>query len=39
MTKPRDCRHASRFDENHARFLNLDDDRLLKVFQPTAPTW
>ena len=24
------------FDENHARFLNLDDDRLLKVFRQTA---
>jgi hypothetical protein len=24
------------FDENHARFLNLDDDRLLKVFRQVA---
>jgi hypothetical protein len=24
------------FDENHARFLNLDDDRLLKVFRQAA---
>src|SRR5215469_9950842 len=24
------------FEENHARFLNLDDDRLLKVFRQVA---
>src|ERR1700681_2210296 len=24
------------FDENHARFLNLDDDRMLKVFRQVA---
>src|SRR5258708_8269837 len=24
------------FEENHALFLNLDDDRLLKVFRPVA---
>ena len=24
------------FDENHARFLNLEDDRLLKVFRQVA---
>jgi DUF1680 family protein len=24
------------FDENHARFLNLDEDRMLKVFRQTA---
>ena len=24
------------FEENHARFLNLDDDRLLKVFRQIA---
>lgn len=26
----------AQFDENHARFLNLDDDRLLKVFRQDA---
>ena len=26
----------TQFDENHARFLNLDDDRLLKVFRQVA---
>ena len=24
------------FDENHARFLHLDDDRMLKVFRQVA---
>ena len=24
------------FEENHARFLNLDDDRMLKVFRQVA---
>ena len=27
---------SRQFDENHARFLNLDDDRLLKVFRQVA---
>lgn len=31
-----DSPQKRQFDENHARFLNLDDDRLLKVFRQVA---
>jgi len=31
-----DCPMRRQFEENHTRFLNLDDDRLLKVFRQVA---